>query len=81
MVSEPGQLLVGRQREMAEIRAVLDYALSGRGRLVMLAGEPGMGKTCIAQELAANAEELGAQVFWGRCHEGPGRPPYWPWIH
>ena len=43
---------VGRQREMAELLAALDDALSGRGRLVMLVGEPGIGKTRIAQELA-----------------------------
>ena len=46
----------------------------------MLAGEPGIGKTRIAQELASTAEELGGQVLWGRCHEGQGRPPYWPWV-
>ena len=41
----------------------------------MLAGEPGIGKTRMAEELAANADVLGGQVLWGRCHEGPGRPP------
>lgn len=75
-----GDIFVGRRREMAEFRAALDDAVSGRGRLIMLAGEPGIGKTRLAQELAACAEELGSQVLWGRCHEGPGRPPYWPWI-
>ena len=80
MVSQPGQIFVGRQRETDELRAALDNAMSGRGRLIVLAGEPGIGKTRMAQELAANAEELGSQVLWGRCHEGPGRPPYWPWV-
>ncbi len=80
MVSQPGQILVGRQRETDELRAALIDAMSGRGRLIMLAGEPGIGKTRMAQELAANAEELGGQVLWGRCHEGQGRPPYWPWV-
>ena len=80
MVSQPGQILVGRQRESDELKAALDDAVSGQGRLIMLAGEPGIGKTRMAQELAANAEKLGGQVLWGRCHEGPGRPPYWPWI-
>ncbi|MCH2519514.1 MAG: hypothetical protein MK210_15160, partial [Dehalococcoidia bacterium] len=37
---------------MAELRAALDDALAGRGRLVMLAGEPGVGKTRPAPELA-----------------------------
>ncbi len=46
---------VGRQREMAELRAALEDALSGRGRLVTLMGEPGIGKTRTAQELVARA--------------------------
>ncbi len=71
---------VGRRREMAELTAALDDALAGRGRMVMLAGEPGIGKTRTAQELASHAERLGAQVWWGRCYEGEGAPPYWPWV-
>jgi tetratricopeptide (TPR) repeat protein len=80
MVSQHGQILVSRQQEMAEIGSALDDAMSGRGRLIMLAGEPGIGKTRMAQELAANADVLGGQVLWGRCHEGTGRPPYWLWV-
>ncbi len=71
---------VGREREIGELSAALDDALSGQGQLMMLAGEPGIGKTRTAQELAAIAEQRGAQVLWGRCHEGDGAPPYWPWI-
>ena len=71
---------VGRKREIAELEAALEDALSGSGRLVMLAGEPGIGKTRTAQQLAVRAEALGVQVFWGRCYEEPGAPPYWPWV-
>ncbi|MEK7807218.1 MAG: ATP-binding protein, partial [Chloroflexota bacterium] len=71
---------VGRQREMAELNAVAEDALAGHGRVVMLAGEPGIGKTRTAQELASHAETLGAQVLWGWCYEGEGAPPYWPWV-
>ena len=74
------QVFVGRQREMSELRAALDDAIAGHGRLVMLAGEPGIGKTRIAQELASHAESLGVQTFWGWCHEQEGAPPYWPWV-
>ena len=49
MATQPQQIFVGRQREMSELRAALDNAMSGNGRLVMLAGEPGIGKTRIAQ--------------------------------
>ena len=46
----------------------------------MLVGEPGIGKTRTAQELAGYAETLGVQVLWGRCYEEPGTPPYWLWV-
>jgi class 3 adenylate cyclase len=72
--------LVGRKREHAELRAALDDAMRGRGRLVMLAGEPGIGKTRLADELATEAALAGAKVAWGRCWEGGGAPAYWPWI-
>lgn len=72
--------LIGRQREMAVLDAALKDALSGQGRLVMLAGEPGIGKTRLAQELASHAEGQGAQVLWGWCYEQEGAPPYWPWV-
>ena len=60
--------------------AVLDDAMSGQGRLVMLVGEPGIGKTRTARELAAHAERQGAQVLWGWCYEDEGAPSYWPWV-
>ena len=75
-----GSVFVGRHQEMAQLVAALDEALSGQGQLVMLAGEPGIGKTRIAQELAAQAEQRGAQVLWGWCYEEAGAPPYWPWV-
>ena len=71
---------VGRLREMGELRAALEDAISGHGRLVMLAGEPGIGKTRTAQELVLYAEAQGAKVLWGWCYEGEGAPPYWPWL-
>ncbi len=71
---------VGRQREMDELKAALEEALSGHGQLVMLLGEPGIGKTRTAQELAACAEQRGAQILWGWCYEEEGAPPFWPWL-
>ncbi|PKB64319.1 MAG: hypothetical protein BZY80_03250 [SAR202 cluster bacterium Io17-Chloro-G2] len=75
-----GGVFVGRQREMGELKACLEDALSGRGRLVTLVGEPGIGKTRTAQELATYAGLRGAQVLWGRSYEEQGVPPYWPWV-
>ena len=71
---------VGRQREMGELVSALDDAMSGQGRLVMLVGEPGIGKTRTAEEFAAYAQEQGSLVLWGRCHEQQGMPPFWPWV-
>ena len=75
-----GGAFVGRQREMGELKAALEDALSGHGRLVTLVGEPGIGKTRTAEELATYAGLRQAQVMWGRCYEGQGVPPYWPWV-
>jgi len=65
---------------MDQLRAHLDAAVEGRGSLVMLAGEPGIGKTRLAEELTAIARAKGLGVAWGRCWEGEGAPPYWPWV-
>lgn len=71
---------IGRERELAQLKADLEEAMSGRGQLLMLAGEAGIGKTRTAQELASYAEAQGARAFWGRCYEEEGTPPYWPWV-
>ena len=76
----PGNVFVGRERELDGLRAVYEDAAAGRGRLVMLVGEPGIGKTRTAEELAAYARGRGAQVLWGPCHEADGAPAYWPWV-
>ena len=71
---------VGRQEEMAQIKAALDGALSGKGALVMLVGEPGIGKTRLAEELCVHARLRGAQVLKGRSYEGAVEVPYSPFI-
>ena len=73
-------VFVGREKELERLRAAFDDAFAGRGGLVMLVGEPGIGKTRTAQELETYARMRGAQVLWGGSHEGSGAPPYWPWV-
>src|ERR671918_755950 len=80
MATLTGRAFVGRQREMGKLKGALEDALSGQGQLLMLVGEPGIGKTRTAQELAAHAETLDAQVLWGWCYEEEGAPPFWPWL-
>src|SRR5262245_12260195 len=72
--------LFGRRAECAELRSFLDDALAGRSRLALLAGEPGIGKTRLADELSTEAAARGAVVAWGRSWEAGGAPVYWPWI-
>ncbi len=73
-------VFVGREQEMERLRKAFDEAVSGRGGLVLLVGEPGIGKTRTTQELETYAKMRGAQVLWGRTHESAGAPPYWPWL-
>ncbi len=75
-----GGVFVGRGQELGELKAALEGALSGEGRMMMLVGEPGIGKTRTALELATYARLRGAAVLWGRCYESEGAPPYWPWV-
>ena len=71
---------VGRDLELAELTAGLDDAEAGHGRLFLLVGEPGIGKSRLAEELAARARSRGALVLVGRCWEAGGAPAYWPWV-
>ena len=73
-------VLVGRDGELAELLAGLDDAASGSGRLFLLAGDPGIGKSRLAGEAAARARDRGIKVVWGRCWEAGGAPAYWPWV-
>ena len=73
-------VFVGRQSELTELRAGLEDAVAGRGRFFLVVGEPGIGKTRLVEELAREAANRGHHVLWGRCWEGEGAPPYWPWI-
>src|SRR5262249_36407985 len=71
---------VGREAAMAKLRGALENALGGRARMALLVGEPGIGKTRTAEELALVASSRGAQVLFGRCYEGDGAPAFWPWV-
>ncbi|HWA73864.1 MAG TPA: AAA family ATPase [Polyangiaceae bacterium] len=71
---------VGRERELTELESGLEEASAGAGGLFLLVGEPGVGKTRLADELVRRAKERGFSVHWGRCWEVGGAPAYWPWI-
>ena len=69
---------VGRSRELAELRAWLTDARAGRGRMIVLRGEPGIGKTRLTEELAAEAGAARIPTAWGRCSADSGAPALWP---
>src|SRR6202140_1101294 len=71
---------VGRERELAELISACECGADSDTHLFLISGEPGIGKTRLADELASRAKARGLQVLWGRCWEGGGAPAYWPWI-
>jgi DNA-binding CsgD family transcriptional regulator/transcriptional regulator with XRE-family HTH domain len=72
--------LVGRQRELEILHGAVDRAVSGNGSVVLIGGEPGVGKTRLAGDLADYAAHQGFFPIWGRCLEDEGAPSYWPWV-
>ena len=79
MPVERGPAFVGRQFELATLDSALDRTCARGSSVVLLAGEPGIGKTRLAQEVCERAVRKGMLELWGRCPEEPGAPPYWPW--
>jgi tetratricopeptide (TPR) repeat protein len=71
--------LFGRRAELDRLQGLLSQALAGEGAAVLLAGEPGIGKSRLCREIAELAAAQGASVHWGRGWEGGGAPAFWPW--
>lgn len=81
--SPPGadarRFFVGRDAELEHLLAGVRLAGEGRGRVLLISGEPGIGKSRLADEVARSAP-TGVQMAWGRCWEAGGAPAFWPWI-
>ena len=71
---------VGREDEVGLLLAGLDDALAGRGRLFLIEGPEGSGKTRLADEVASRGKARGARVLWGRGWAAAEAPPHWPWV-
>ena len=71
---------VGRDAERAEGRRLLERAIGGHGGLLLLGGEPGVGKTRLAEEILAEGRQRGCLTLTGRCYETEGNPPFIPWV-
>ncbi len=78
--SSPRPLLVGRERERESLRSALETSISGRGRLVLVSGEAGIGKTTLVEDLAWQATERGMLVLSGGCYDLATTPPFGPWL-
>lgn len=79
-VAAPSAPLFGRDREVGQVHMAIREALTGKPRCVLLAGEPGIGKTELVVRASHLAELYGFRTVWGRCHEAQGMPAYWPWL-
>jgi tetratricopeptide (TPR) repeat protein len=73
-------VVVGREREQELLRGLLDDALAGRGRVALVSGEAGIGKTTITSWLGWAAEEAGAVALSGACYDLSTTRPYGPWV-
>jgi DNA-binding SARP family transcriptional activator len=78
--SDSGTSFVGRERELAQLDALLDGVIGGKGRLAVVSGEAGIGKSRLVEELGTRARRLGIRVLVGRCWEAGGAPAFWPWV-
>ncbi len=74
--------LVGREMEMQEMRALWQKTISGEGHVLLVSGEPGIGKTRLVRELMANVAVSGGRALMGECFAEGGMPyaPFAPMI-
>ncbi|MEU4827422.1 BTAD domain-containing putative transcriptional regulator [Actinomadura sp. NPDC023710] len=76
---EEGPAFVGRVQELARLEEAAENAAAGRGGVVIVCGDAGMGKTALAERLARDLAGRGWTRAWGTAPETPGAPAAWPW--
>ncbi|WP_163569749.1 ATP-binding protein [Fodinicola feengrottensis] len=76
----PAVSLAGREDVLRALQQSLSSASAGRGRLFLVTGEPGIGKTGVTEAAASTAAERGFTVVLGRCPDGEGTSALWPWV-
>src|ERR687890_2136539 len=78
-VMNPHGRLVGRNAALGIAGAALADALAGTGAVLLVTGEPGIGKSALLAEVSRDATSRGARVLRGVGWNGAGAPPYWLW--
>ena len=77
---KPTRAFVGRKKELADLWQGLADIQGGYGSLFLISGEPGIGKTALAEQFVVHVAEQEARVLSGHCWESGGAPAYWPWV-
>jgi DNA-binding winged helix-turn-helix (wHTH) protein/tetratricopeptide (TPR) repeat protein len=77
---EPTPPFVGRDRALASLARALTLSRGRSGRACIVIGEPGIGKTCVAEAFAREAAASEVRVAWGYCREAGDTPPLGPWL-
>ena len=72
--------MLEREEELGTLRAALGEVRSGKGRVFLVSGDAGIGKTTLVRALAEAAEATDVRVRWGRSWEEGGARAYWPWV-
>ena len=75
-----GDAIIGRDHPAGLLRAELDRATTSHGGLVLVTGEPGIGKTTLVTSAAREARQRGALVLGAACWDSDSAPGYWPWV-
>ncbi|MGW3616735.1 ATP-binding protein [Micromonospora arida] len=75
-----GDAIIGRDHPAGLLRAELDRATTSHGGLVLVTGEPGIGKTTLVTSAAREARHRGALVLGAACWDSDSAPGYWPWV-
>ena len=77
---QPQRVFIDRDEPLRELTDRLGESVAGHGRVFLLSGRMGMGKTWLLEEFARRARESGSFVAWGRASDDAGAPAFWPWI-
>lgn len=80
MKARPGESMIGREHPAGLLRAEVDRAAASHGGLVLVTGEPGIGKTTLVTAAADEARQAGALVLGAACWDSASAPGYWPWV-